>query len=104
MKPLDPENFNQELEKKVKKVIKEYGLIDEGDKVAVALSGGKDSVLTLHVLDKIQRESDFDFELLAIAIDEGIEGYREDGLESARNNAHQLGVDYHEVSLKKSLE
>ncbi|BDZ69701.1 TIGR00269 family protein [Methanobacterium petrolearium] len=103
MKPLDPENFNQELEKKVKKIIKDYKLIDDGDRVVVALSGGKDSVLTLHLLDKIQKESDFDFKLLAIAIDEGIGGYREDGLKSARNNAYQLGVDYHEISLKKEF-
>lgn len=103
MKPLDPQNLNQNLEKRVQKLIGDYGLIDDGDKVAVALSGGKDSVFTLHILDKLQRESVFDFELLAIAIDEGIQGYREDGLKSARNNAYQLGVDYHEVSLKNEL-
>ena len=104
MKPLDPQNFNHELEKRVKKVINDYGLINKGDKVAVALSGGKDSVLTLHILDKLRRESDLNFELLAIAIDEGIKGYREDGIKSARNNASQLGVDYYELSLENELE
>ena len=90
MKHLDSQNFNQELETKVKKIITEYNLIDKGDKVTVALSGGKDSVLTLHILDKLLNEDEFDFELIAIAIDEGIGGYREEGMESARNNAHQL--------------
>jgi uncharacterized protein (TIGR00269 family) len=103
MKHRDYQNFNQKLENKVKKVITDYNLIDNGDKVAVALSGGKDSVLTLYILDKLLKENDFDFELLAIAIDEGISGYREDGTESARNNAYQLGVEYHEVSLKKEI-
>lgn len=103
MKPLDSQNFNQQLEKRVKKVITDYDLIDKGDKVAVALSGGKDSILTLHILDKFQRESNFDFELMAIAIDEGIRGYREDGIKSARNNAQKLDVDYYEISLKKEL-
>jgi uncharacterized protein (TIGR00269 family) len=103
MKHLDCQNFNQKLETRVKKVITEYGLIDNGDKVAVALSGGKDSVLTLHVLNKLLNEGDFDFKLLAIAIDEGIGGYREEGIESARNNAHQLEVEYHEVSLESEL-
>lgn len=103
MKPLDSQNFNQKLETRVKKVIKDYKLINNGDKVAVALSGGKDSVLTLHMLEKLQREPDFDFELLAIAIDEGIRGYRKDGIRSARNNAYQLGVDYYEVSLEKEM-
>ena len=103
MKHRDYQNFNQKLENKVKKVITDYNLIDNGDKVAVALSGGKDSVLTLYILDKLLKENEFDFELLAIAIDEGISGYREDGTESARNNAYQLGVEYHEVSLKKEI-
>jgi uncharacterized protein (TIGR00269 family) len=103
MKHLDRQNFNQELETKVKKIITGYNLIDKEDKVAVALSGGKDSVLTLHILDKLLNEDDFDFELMAIAIDEGIGGYREEGMESARNNAHQLGVEYHEVSLESEF-
>jgi len=103
MKHLDYQNFNQKLENKVKKVIMDYNLINEGDKVAVALSGGKDSVLTLHILDKLLCENEFDFELLAIAIDEGISGYREDGTESARNNASVLGVEYHEVSLESEM-
>lgn len=103
MKSLDSQNFNQEIETKVKKVILDYNLIDKGDRVAVALSGGKDSVLTLHILDKLLNEDGFDFELLAIAIDEGIGGYREEGIESAGNNAHQLGVDYHEISMETEL-
>lgn len=103
MKHLDRQNFNQEIETKVKRVITEYNLIDKGDRVAVALSGGKDSVLTLYILDKLLNKCDFDFEVLAIAIDEGIGGYREEGIESARNNAHQLGVEYHEVSIESEL-
>ncbi len=103
MKPLDSQNFNQDLEKRVKKVIRDYNLIENGDKIAVALSGGKDSVLTLHILNKLQKEADLDFDLLCISIDEGIQGYREDGIKSARNNASLLGVELHEVSLKDEM-
>jgi uncharacterized protein (TIGR00269 family) len=103
MKPRDRHHFNQELENRVEKVIAEYNLIDNGDKVAVALSGGKDSVLTLHILHKLVEEGDFDFKLLAIAIDEGIVNYREEGLEVARTQARDLGVEYHELSLKKEF-
>lgn len=103
MKHLDCQNFNQDLEKRVKKVISDYNLIENGEKIAVALSGGKDSVLTLHILNKLQIGSDLDFEILCIAIDEGIHGYREDGIKSARNNASLLGVELYEVSLKDEL-
>ncbi|NYB51445.1 MAG: TIGR00269 family protein [Methanobacteriaceae archaeon] len=103
MKPLNGHNFNQKLEKRVKKVINDYNLIENGDKIAVALSGGKDSLLTLHILSKLQNESYLDFELLAILIDEGIQGYREQGIRSARKNASSLGVELYEVSLKEEL-
>lgn len=103
MKPLDPQNFNQDLEKRVEKVITDYKLINNGDKVAVALSGGKDSVLTLHILNKFQKESNLNFELVCIAIDEGIKGYRHDGMRSARTNASLLDVELYEVSLKDEL-
>lgn len=103
MKPLDRHSFNLELENRVEKVITDYNLIDKGDKVAVALSGGKDSVLTLHILHKLVEEGGFDFKLLAIAIDEGIVHYREEGLEAARGQAKDLGVEYHELSFKKEI-
>ncbi|HHT18875.1 MAG: TIGR00269 family protein [Euryarchaeota archaeon] len=103
MKPLESNNFCLELEKRVKNTINDYELINDGDKVAVALSGGKDSVLVLHILNKLCRESDINFELLAITIDEGIKGYRENGIKSARKNASQLGVDYYELSLEDEL-
>ena len=41
MKPLESNNFCLELEKRVKNTINDYELINDGDKVAVALSGGK---------------------------------------------------------------
>ncbi len=103
MNPLNAHTFNQNLEKRVKKVINDYQLINEGDRIAVALSGGKDSVLTLHILDNLRRNSDLNFKLIAIAIDEGIKGYREDGIKSARNNASQLEVDYYELSLENEM-
>jgi len=88
--------FNRKLREKVKKLIRDYNLIDEGELVAVALSGGKDSLLTLHILDDL-REG-FGFDMVAISINEGIKGYREEGLEAARYNAKLLGVDLVEKS------
>ena len=50
MRSLNKETFNQGLLNRIEKVITDYSLIDPDEKVAVALSGGKDSVLTLHAL------------------------------------------------------
>ena len=49
--------------------LKKYNLIEEGDKVAVGLSGGKDSLALLHALKEIQRFYQPHFELVAITVD-----------------------------------
>ena len=73
---IEKEEFNKKIFSRINKLIDDYQLIKEDEKIAVALSGGKDSVLTLHALHDYQMNADFDFDLLAISVDEGIEGYR----------------------------
>lgn len=98
MEPWDKGKFNQNLDERVKKLINEYNLLKNGDKVAIALSGGKDSVLTLHLLSKFQEE--YNLHLRAISIDEGISGYREDGMRAVRKNTAKYGVELVEISFK----
>ena len=70
-------------------------MIKRGDRIAVALSGGKDSTVLLYVLNKIFRDRK-DLELLAITIDEGISGYREHTLKHAVKLTGELGIR-HEI-------
>lgn len=102
MRSLNREVFNQSLLNRIEKVITDYSLIDPDEKVAVALSGGKDSVLTLHALHYFREK--FNFELVAIAIDEGISGYRADGLQIARQHASELEIGLIEKSLRKEMD
>ncbi|WP_414470343.1 TIGR00269 family protein [Methanobacterium sp. ACI-7] len=88
--------FNEKIEKTIRETIRKYMLLEEGEKVAVALSGGKDSILTLHMLDKLKNE--FNIDLVAITIDEGIKGYRNEGVEAARTNAENLEIKLIEKS------
>ena len=53
------------------KAIKEYNLIEEGDKIAVAISGGKDSLLMAKLFQELQRHGQTNFELEFIAMDPG---------------------------------
>ena len=103
MKSLQREDFNYHLEKRVIGIIQDFNLIDDREMVAVALSGGKDSILILHILDKFRKSSNFDFDLTAIVIDEGISGYREKGLAVARKNTHELDVKLLEISLEEEM-
>ncbi len=90
------EEFNKNIEDNVRKIIEKYELLADNEKVAVALSGGKDSILTLHMLNKFK--DDYNIDLVAITIDEGISGYRNEGVDAARKNAEDLGIKLVEKS------
>jgi uncharacterized protein (TIGR00269 family) len=95
-------HFTESFEQKVEEAILKGHMVEKGDIIAVALSGGKDSTALLYILNKIlsQRE---DVELVAITIDEGIKGYREDTIRSARKITEDLGIKHIVVSFKDEL-
>lgn len=57
----------------MRKAIEEYKMIEEGDKIAVCLSGGKDSITLLHAFKQLQRFYPKKFELIAISVNPGFE-------------------------------
>src|SRR5215210_1601956 len=66
------------LAKKVTKAITEYNLIEDGDRVMVGLSGGKDSWALLNILDVLRKRAPISFSLVGVTVDSGYEGYRHD--------------------------
>ena len=58
----------------VRRAVDDYGMIEEGDRIAVGISGGKDSLTLLEVLAALRRFYPKKFELVAITIDMGFEG------------------------------
>src|SRR6187551_721715 len=66
------------LAKKVTRAITEYGLIEDGDRVMVGLSGGKDSWALIQILDVLQRRAPITFSLVAVNINSGYERFRHD--------------------------
>ena len=65
----------------MRKAIEEYSMIEEGDKIAVCLSGGKDSITLLHALKSLQRFYPKKFELIAISVNPGFEFFDVDFLQ-----------------------
>ena len=66
------------LAKKVTKAISEYNLIEDGDRVMVGLSGGKDSWALLQILDILRQRAPIRFSLIGVTVDSGYDGYRHD--------------------------
>ncbi|MCL2032632.1 MAG: TIGR00269 family protein [Methanomassiliicoccaceae archaeon] len=85
------EHFRSYVEKRVKKEIRKQISVNSGDTIAVAVSGGKDSMVTLHILDEVFGERK-DVSLCAISIDEGIEGYRPPSLDIVRDFCKDRGI------------
>jgi tRNA 2-thiocytidine biosynthesis protein TtcA len=69
------EKLNRKLKKKVWNAINEYDMIQDGDKLMVCLSGGKDSYTMLDLLMQIQKASVFNFEIIAVNLDQKQPGY-----------------------------
>lgn len=69
------------LRHSIGRAVADFGLIGEGDRIAVAVSGGKDSYTLLLLLDELRRRAPVKFELVGVNIDSGYRGYRTDVIE-----------------------
>jgi uncharacterized protein (TIGR00269 family) len=92
--------FTGSIEEKTRATIAKYQMFNFDDKIAVAVSGGKDSISLLHVLAKIERRHP-KAQLIAITVDEGIKGYRDEALKIAADNCEKLGIEHSIVSFKE---
>lgn len=88
--------YHDSLWKPVGQAINDYKMIQEGDQVAVGLSGGKDSLTLLYVLNEIRRFSPVKFNLHAITVDLGFGS----SLTSIRDFCRDLGVSWSQVHTK----
>ncbi len=89
--------FTKNIKKKVKATIAKNKLVEPGDKIAVAYSGGKDSGNILYLLHEIFKNNP-KVELVAVTVNEGIAGYRDAMLDGIKEFCKKLGIENHVVS------
>lgn len=75
----------QKILSSLRKAIEDYNMIDENDKIAIGLSGGKDSITLLMGLKALQRFYPKKFDLIAISVDPGFEFFNRSLLEDVCN-------------------
>ena len=77
--------FIKSIEEKVRATIAKYKMLEYDNRIAVAVSGGKDSLSLLHILAKIEQKYP-KASLVAVSVDEGIRGYRDKAIKMAAEN------------------
>ena len=91
--------FADSIVEKTRKTVSKYKMISPGDRVAVAVSGGKDSLSLLRVLTGLYGSRRTT--ITAISVDEGVEGYRDEALDHAKTLTKELGVEHLVVSYRE---
>ncbi len=81
----------QRIVSKLRKAIEDYNMIEDGDKIAVGLSGGKDSITLLMGLKNLQIFYPKKFEIIAISINPGFEFFDSKFL---KETCKKIGVEY----------
>ncbi|MEL7043766.1 MAG: tRNA 2-thiocytidine(32) synthetase TtcA, partial [Pseudomonadota bacterium] len=97
--PTDPRRLKTEfnklqkrLRRQVGEAIVDYGMIGDGERVMVCLSGGKDSYTMLDILRSLQRSAPVRFDLVAVHLDQKQPGYPPEVLPAYLD---ELGIEYH---------
>ena len=93
-KNLCREHFIECFEDNVKLTIKKFKLLKKSDKIAVAVSGGKDSMSVLTILNNLG------YNVTVISIDEGIYGYRDKTLDNVKNFCEKNNINLKIYSFK----
>jgi uncharacterized protein (TIGR00269 family) len=94
--------FSNSILRKTAKTISKYNMIKNDELVAVAVSGGKDSLVLLHLLHKMSKNHNF--RIKVITIDEGIPGYRNEALEIVKSFCAKINVEHSVYSYKELFD
>ncbi|HIG67959.1 MAG TPA: tRNA 2-thiocytidine(32) synthetase TtcA [Porticoccaceae bacterium] len=89
---LESNKLQKRLRRNVGKAVADYRMIEEGDRIMVCLSGGKDSYAMLDILMNLQKNAPIQFELIAVNLDQKQPGFPEHVLPAYLDN---LDIEYH---------
>ena len=103
--PYGPQKFCEEhflklIESRFKKTVRKFSLFKPGEHLAVGVSGGKDSLTALYLTSKLFSKT---HKITAILIDEGIPGYRDNALKTAKKYCKDWSIPFKEFSFKKEF-
>lgn len=83
-------SYRKKIWSKFIKGIKEYNLVEDGDKIAIGISGGKDSLLLGKLFQELKKDRSRKFDVVFISMDPG---FKEDDLIKFKNNLSEMGIE-----------
>jgi tRNA 2-thiocytidine biosynthesis protein TtcA len=89
---MDLDKLERRLMRAMGRAIGDFHMIADGDRILVAISGGKDSWAMLHLLNEMRKKAPVKFDLVAVNIDQGYAGFRQDIVE---NYVDTHGFEFH---------
>jgi uncharacterized protein (TIGR00269 family) len=92
--------YREAIEERFRRTVIRHKMLEYNDHVAVAVSGGKDSLTLLNLLVKLEGRFPRT-KITAVSVDEGIDGYRDEALDLARRACDRLGVRQVVVSYRE---
>lgn len=92
--------FKRSLRERVERTIARFEMLEHDNRVAVGVSGGKDSLGLLHILAEIEGNYPR-AEIIAVSIDEGVQGYRDEAISIATEACGNLDIEHLVISFKE---
>lgn len=93
--------FTRSLQRRVFRYLRRTRALSDGDSIVFAVSGGKDSVACLDMVHAFERRRRV--QMAVLTIDEGIDGYRPEGIEVAERAAKERDLEFHLVSFREEF-
>lgn len=102
---MSSQQLYRRIKKQVGQAIGDFGLIEDGDRIAVGVSGGKDSYTLLYLLEELRKRAPVSFTLVAVNVDSGFPGYRSEIIEDYLKNRnfyyHMKKTDCYQIIEEK---
>ncbi len=96
------DHFLAFVERRVKREVRSQVDLQGGERIAIGMSGGKDSSATAFLLAEFLRPRR-NIELIGVTIDEGIASYRPEGIESARSLCGKIGIEHRVLAYETTV-
>lgn len=94
--------LSRQVERSFEKTISKGKMLQKNDTVAIGVSGGKDSMVLLHLMHELSRN--LPMKIIVVTIDEGIEGYRDKSIEKINEFVREIGVEHHVFSFENEFD